>query len=690
MTVMKRQFKHNMSDAEIRSIFMDEMRSHGLIFEDKDFPINMDGRTYYVRVEGRSRGKKNHRSGWYSGRLGDFPNGSFGWLHGENPLYKWSLYRHLKDKNGSVDFVELTEEEIEQKERDREREFRKKQLEDKRRIEFSKAYTIIEWERSLPLTRHPYLDKKKFSLDEIAPYARIYNPKDFTASEIKEILDKHFPEYNKPSNIRKLIDYQVENISYRGFNLLIKGETADKTPLMLQMIFNKKSKSGKDKHFPKDLIKQASFHNLGKPYETNCKGVILCEGWATGISLLRFTGGKIPILVAWDSGNIRSVAIELRKRNQHIKIFVAIDNDHTKPIEKNAGVKGGLKTCYAVGAYIVTPPFDSDNPDHQNLSDWNDIDSIYSPQVSSRIFWENFLGSKFIPAVFDPSMELLSNDHFFALDDDPEIQLKNTFSQHWSALIHLINRGLQHCNYTEEQQLEMYQAELSKVEQYFNENNLSSLNRTYDINMDYAISKLFFNFSNSLHLSHNHIMYEDKLFSSVLKKIKSLQPYILDVNLLLNLRDSVAEAYSLETANLCMSLYLSKNNYFDQSHESWCKDLIKEAFNRDNSLSLALFIPLAIQLKQVKFWEKQQKQDRIRIACDEIFRIYDAYKHDAAGFDTSEHKNQFKKLSYIHGAHTQYVLSNDPNDEAYLKKLIWRFNELENTPIDLDGFSLNL
>lgn len=687
---MKRQFKHNLSDAEIRSIFMDEMRSHGLIFEDKDYPINMDGRTHYVRVEGRSRAKKNHRSGWYSGHLGDFPNGCFGWMHGDNPLYKWSLYNYLKDKNGSVEFVELTEEEIEQKERERERERRKRQLEDKRRFDFSKAYTIIEWERALPLTRHPYSDKKKFSLDEISPYARIYNQKDFTASEIKAILDVHFPEYNKPSNIRKLIEYQAENITYRGFNLLIKGETVDKTPIMLQMIFNKKAKNGKDKHFPKELIKQGSFHNLGKPYEIDCKGVILCEGWATGISLLRYTGGKVPILVAWDSGNIRSVAIELRKRNQHIKIYVATDNDHTNPIEKNAGVRGGLKTCYAVGAYIVTPPFDSDNPDHKNLSDWNDIDSIYPPQVSSGIFWEKFLGSKFIPAVFDPSIELLSNDHFFAIDDDPEIQLKNSFSQHWSALIHLTSRGLQHCEYTEEQQLEMYQVELSKVAQYFKENDLSSLHRTYDINMDYTISKLFFNFTNSLHLSHNHIMSEDELFRQALKKIKSLQLYTPEVNLLIGLRDIVAEAYSLETANLCMSLYLSKNNYFEQSHENWCKDLLKEAFNRNNSLSLALFIPLAIQVKQVKFWEKQQKQDRIRMACDEIFRICDSYKNDAEFLNSVEHKNQFTKLSYINGAHAKYLLSNDPNDQAYLMKLIWRFNELEKSPIDHNNLPLNL
>lgn len=687
---MKRQFKHNLSDAEIRSIFMDEMRSHGLIFEEKDYPINMDGRTHYVRVEGRSRAKKNQRSGWYSGHLGDFPNGCFGWLHGDNPLYKWSLYKHLKDKNGSVDFVELTEEEVKQREVDRERELRKRQLEDKRRFDFSKAYTIIEWERALPLTMHPYLNKKKFSLNEIAPYARIYNQKDFTASEIKAILDQHFPEYNKPSNIRKLIDYQIENISYRGFNLLIKGQMIDTTPIMLQMIFNKKSKSGKDKHFPKELIKQGSFHNLGKRYEAGSKGVLLCEGWATGISLLRFTSGKVPILVAWDSGNIRSVAIELRKQNPNIKIFVAIDNDHTNSIEKNAGVRGGLKTCYAVGAHIVTPPFNTDDPAHKSLSDWNDIDSIYSPQVSSGIFWENFLNSELIPAVFDPSLELLSNDHFIAPNYDPDIQLKNSFSQHWAALIHLTSQGLQHCEYKEDQQLEMYQAELSKVALYFKENNLSSFNRTYDINMDYTISKLFFNFSNSLHLSHDHIMSEDELFKSILNKIKSLQLYTPDVNLLINLRDSVAETYSLETANLCMSLYLSKNNHFDQSHENWCKDLIKEAFNRDNSLSLPLFIPLAIQMKQVKFWEKHQKQDRIKTACDEILRIYDTYINDGEVLNSVEHQNQFSKLSYINGAHAKYLLSNDPNDQAYLMKLIGRFNQVEKSPIDQNNLPLSL
>ena len=679
-----RKFVHNLSDAEIRSIFVDQMRLHGLIFDGPDLPIMMDGRTRYVRVEGRSRGKKNARSGWYSGHLGDFPNGRFGWLHGEAPLHTWSLYQHLKDKNGSVDFVELTEEQVIESEKKRQREEKRRLEQEKQRLAFSKAYTIIEWVRSLPLNQHPYLTKKKFSIAECEDHARILNTKNYTVSEVKTILDEHFPEYNKPSNIRKLMDYQDEHVTYRGYNILLRGEVITAEPMMLQFIFDKKSKAGKDKHFPRELVKQNTLLNLGKKLDDTCHCVIICEGWATGISITRFTHKEMPVLVAWDSGNMTAVAIEVRRKYPNMAIYSASDNDHTKPLEKNAGIRGGLKTCNAVTAYMVTPPFDSTNADHENLSDWNDIDNYYPPAESSRIFHETFNNAVAKSAIYDDDYLLLkSNESSYSIkDDEIEVQDGPMWQTHFITMARLICKGIQHCRYTEDEQLGMYMVGYLQINDYVQQKGLDQQHRIYDVSLDLKLSDLFHDFVLALHSSENHIMHDIGLMKELLKQIKILQTKIPSLNLLHTVRDVIAERYSLETANLCIPYHLGINHYYGRSHKQWMHDVAQALQGHISEINPLIAFPLILNTKEIKYWAHLLPSDRVEQACIEITEAYN--QHPSAVLDDSELLEQINRTRYLQSCLTSHLTAPTDHSIHHLSKVVDRLNELGPCSIELN------
>lgn len=681
------KFKHNLSDSEIRSIFEDIMRAHGLVFDSKDLPIILDGKTRYVKVENRSRGKKNSRSGWYSGHLGDFPNGRFGWLHGENPLYTWSLFQHLKDKGDSIEYVELTEEQIIENEKKRAREERRKIEKDRQRAEFSKAYSIIEWERALPLTQHPYLVDKNFSIEECNSSVRILNPKDYTAAEIKEILDRCFPEYNTAANIRKLIDYQVNHVTFRGFNLIMQGRLINGSPMMLQYIFNKKSKSGKNKHFPVDLLKHKTFLSLGKALTADCTEVIICEGWATGISISRFTQNEVPILVTWDSGNMTSVAIELRKTYPNIKIYSANDNDHTQPPKKNAGVKSGIKTCNMVGAYMLTPPFDPNNPRHKSLSDWNDIDNAYPPHESTRIFYECFSNAKYQGAIYNEDVLLLTNNNTSQLfGKNIENQSDIAWHIHFLTISRMIGKGIQNLGYTEQEQVEMYKEGFTQLTTYVQEKKWDQLDRIYDASLDLQLSEIFHDFTLALNNSELHIMQDTALMTALFKQLIGIQVQMPNFNLLNTVRDLIAERYSYETANLCIPYFIDSTRYFVQTKASWLKDLGQALHNKIESPNATNCIPLLLNSKQSKYWEQISYEKRIEAASIDLSEQNETFDpYPPSNEDISEQVSRIKFLQS--GVCALLLDENHTSSHTYLKRIIDRFNEVEGTDINILDFA---
>ncbi|MEG2185537.1 MAG: VapE family protein [Cloacibacillus sp.] len=94
--------------------------------------------------------------------------------------------------------------------------------------------------------------------------------------------------------------------------------------------------------------------------------VLLCEGWATGVSLYEATGCVVSVSV--DAGNLRPVLANLLEARPELDYVVAADNDRYKK-KGNTGGRSAIKLWEEFGAPYAAPDFRED----EELSDWNDF-----------------------------------------------------------------------------------------------------------------------------------------------------------------------------------------------------------------------------------------------------------------------------------------------------------------------------
>jgi putative DNA primase/helicase len=106
---------------------------------------------------------------------------------------------------------------------------------------------------------------------------------------------------------------------------------------------------------------------IGKP-----KGgkLIVCEGYATGASLHDATGEAVA--VAFNSGNLEAVALDLRAKYPALKIVVAADDDYQT--NGNPGMSKATAAAQAVGGTVAVPDFGVNRPDR--ATDFNDLHQI--------------------------------------------------------------------------------------------------------------------------------------------------------------------------------------------------------------------------------------------------------------------------------------------------------------------------
>jgi putative DNA primase/helicase len=94
--------------------------------------------------------------------------------------------------------------------------------------------------------------------------------------------------------------------------------------------------------------------------------LVICEGVATAISIHLAYG--CAVAAAMDCGNLKPVALNLRKRYSKVPIVVMADNDYHR--EDNPGVTHGNAAAEAVNGTCVWP---SDNPRKPDGMDFNDM-----------------------------------------------------------------------------------------------------------------------------------------------------------------------------------------------------------------------------------------------------------------------------------------------------------------------------
>jgi len=83
----------------------------------------------------------------------------------------------------------------------------------------------------------------------------------------------------------------------------------------------------------------------------NAERVLICEGWATGASLFELYG--LPVVVAFNAGNLMPVCQSLRSRFEHLSVVIAGDDDRQNIV--NVGRTKAMQAAESVGATLLFP-----------------------------------------------------------------------------------------------------------------------------------------------------------------------------------------------------------------------------------------------------------------------------------------------------------------------------------------------
>ena len=100
--------------------------------------------------------------------------------------------------------------------------------------------------------------------------------------------------------------------------------------------------------------------------------ILICEGYATGVSLHRASG--LPVVVAYNAGNLKPVGAALRLRFPHAALVFCADDDRWKPNtpEFKVGEIKARAVAEAVNGFVILPLFDGINTDSKP-TDFNDL-----------------------------------------------------------------------------------------------------------------------------------------------------------------------------------------------------------------------------------------------------------------------------------------------------------------------------
>ena len=152
--------------------------------------------------------------------------------------------------------------------------------------------------------------------------------------------------------------------------LLVPIRNIDGQITSLQAIFqNENPQLGRDRDYLPGGQKRGCFHVIGnKPTGAN-PVIVICEGYSTGASIHMATG--YCVVVAFDAGNVPTVAKLMRQQFGRATIVVAADNDQWHEDGKqNDGVHYARQASITTGGLLAVPKFTrlSDKP-----TDFNDL-----------------------------------------------------------------------------------------------------------------------------------------------------------------------------------------------------------------------------------------------------------------------------------------------------------------------------
>lgn len=152
------------------------------------------------------------------------------------------------------------------------------------------------------------------------------------------------------------------------------------------------------------------------------KPLVIAEGYATADTVSRLQGGG-PVIVAFDSGNLDSVAQGLRDRFPKRSLLIAADNDHNA--EKQTGTDGRPKPNVGLlkakeaaekhGGGVMVPKF----KDGDKGSDWNDLATANGDEAARRMLGEEMAVAKRDAAVTAERLTTLARTRDMEARNDP-------------------------------------------------------------------------------------------------------------------------------------------------------------------------------------------------------------------------------------------------------------------------------
>lgn len=161
--------------------------------------------------------------------------------------------------------------------------------------------------------------------------------------------------------------------------LLVPLMTRDRTIHSIQAIFpDWNDPTTFHKLYLKNGVKEGKFFGIGKPVDDT---LLICEGLSTGLSIWQCTGHGV--VVAFDAGNLMSVAKEIRVARPSWRILICADNDQwtTKPVS-NPGVRAARLAARAISGLVAMPEFldTSTKP-----TDFNDLHQLEGEEIVRTI-----------------------------------------------------------------------------------------------------------------------------------------------------------------------------------------------------------------------------------------------------------------------------------------------------------------
>lgn len=440
--------KYGISHDELSEIFTKHLKTVGFALGSHTVQLTRSGKRQYFQTDNSKK-----KTAWYVVDLNEAKL-RYGWFHAGGMADSYSLFEYIRDNNLKPGDLVYTKEQ-------REKDKLKTELAKKRQLENEKLahsmaviYCSFEWSRGLPIPekyKHNYAVKKKIPMDRL----KIYNPKNFTKTELKEYIDQNYAEFSTHSIlINRILDLQPSLASedLRQGKLMSMGQNIKNQIVFIQTIAAQKNKKGEDKWSLRNVIQNGAFRIIFKDKDLlnwDGKRIIFCEGLATGECIAMAINYSIPVIVTYFANNIANVAIEFRKLHPEAIFYFFADNDAKtalkSKINRNPGIYSATKAAEIVCGYIIAPNFKETEID---CSDWADYYAIYGLQETTEAIRYAMLKTAITSAkgsTIAPTYPI--NTLFYSLDineilEEPsDIDTKIWFSLIYGSYSKTIQRG---------------------------------------------------------------------------------------------------------------------------------------------------------------------------------------------------------------------------------------------------------